>query len=71
MACCLEQDRDPHAHCQGDGKQDHIVPVSQYAVMDPEPGKDQRQQPSAKTRQPVHDAESCLQETQKNQQGDF
>ena len=51
----LKQDRDPHAHRQGDGKQDHVVPVSQYAVIDPESGQNQCQQPGAETGQPVQD----------------
>ena len=71
LAYGLKQNRGPHAHCQGDGKQDHIVPVSQYAVMAPESGQNQSQQPGTETGQPVQDTEDCLQEAQNYQQGEF
>ena len=67
MACCLEQDRDPHAYRQGDGKQDHILPISQYAVMDPESGQNQSQQPGTETGKPVQDIQNRLQQAQNYQ----
>ena len=70
-ACGFEQNRNPNTYPQGEGKQNHILPVAQHAMVNQESCQHQSYQPGEEPRQSVQDIQNCLQQTQNTSNGIF